>query len=263
MVNRILRDDPAKGLTLLQEPATWQDIKSTWLDPSLWGLYLIGLIAYIPATPVQGYITLTLGDLGFKTFDINMLTIPSAVLQIITMLLLARSSRYFNERTLHCMFGEFWVMPLLVALITLPDGGRQWGRYSLVTLISGYPYFHPIVTSWISENTFDVKKRAIAAATYNVIVQVGSLIGSQIYRDYQKPYYKIGNMSLVSIAALALVVFFVQRVVLVSLNKKKEEKWSQSRGRRGRRTRMTWRRGNGMEISGSISGLYIDSVSVL
>ncbi|KAK4191024.1 major facilitator superfamily domain-containing protein [Podospora australis] len=227
MINRILRDDPAKGLTLLEEPATWQDIKSTWMDPSLWGLYFIGLIAYIPATPVQGYITLTLGDLGFKTFDINMLTIPSAVLQIITMLILARSSRYFNERTFHCMFGEFWVMPLLIALITLPDGGREWGRYSLVTLISGYPYFHPIVTSWISENTFDVKKRAIAAATYNVIVQVGSLIGSQIYRDYQKPYYKIGNISLVSIAALALITFLVQRVVLVRLNEKKEQQWDQ------------------------------------
>lgn len=30
------------------------------------------------------------------------------------------------------------------------------------------PYFHPIVTSWVSENSFDVKKRAVAAATYNV-----------------------------------------------------------------------------------------------
>lgn len=46
------------------------------------------------------------------------------------------------------------------------------------------PYFHPIVSAWISENTFDVKKRAITAATYNVIVQVGSLISSQIYRKY-------------------------------------------------------------------------------
>ena len=41
------------------------------------------------------------------------------------------------------------------------------------------PYFHPIVSAWISENSFDVKKRAITAATYNVIVQVGSLIGSR------------------------------------------------------------------------------------
>jgi hypothetical protein len=191
----------------------------------MWGLYFIGLIAYIPASPVQGYLTLTLKRLGFSTFNSNMLTIPSAALQIVTMLGLAYSSDYFNERTLHIMFGEIWIMPLLIALLTIPDGGREWGRFSLITLISGYPYFHPLVSSWISENTFDVKKRAITAATYNVIVQIGSLISSQIYRKYDGPYYKQGNSILVAICALSLVTVAVQRFVLVRLNKKKAAKW--------------------------------------
>jgi hypothetical protein len=118
-------------------------------------------------------------------------------------------------------------MPLLIALLTLPDGGREWGRFSLITLISGYPYFHPLVSSWISENTFDVKKRAITAATYNVIVQVGSLISSQIYRKYDGPYYKQGNSVLVAICALSVIAFLVQRWTLMRLNKKKQEKWEQ------------------------------------
>lgn len=164
----------------------------------MWGLYWIGLIAYIPATPVQGYLSLTLKRIGFSTFDSNMLSIPSAVLQIILMLILAKSSEHFGERVWHCIFGEFWVLPLLAALLALPPGGRNWGRFTLTTMISGCefaflivwctrqadneaadPYFHPIVSAWISENSFDVKKRAITAATYNVIVQVGSIIGSR------------------------------------------------------------------------------------
>jgi hypothetical protein len=88
------------------------------------------------------------------------------------------------------------------------------------------PYFHPIVSAWISENTFDVKKRAITAATYNVIVQIGSLIGSQIYRAYDSPYYKQGNKVLISICALSIVTFIVQRQLLVWLNNKKERVWS-------------------------------------
>jgi hypothetical protein len=173
MINRILRDDPAKGLTNLYEPATFKDIKAAWGDKSMWGLYLIGLVAYIPATPVQAYLTLTLKRVGgFNTLQSNLLTAPSAALQIITMLALAYSSEYFNERAFHCLFGAFWSLPMLTSLITLPDGGREWERFSLITLISGYPYFHPLVSSWISENTFDVKKRAITAATYNVIVQM-------------------------------------------------------------------------------------------
>ncbi|KAH7376698.1 major facilitator superfamily domain-containing protein [Plectosphaerella cucumerina] len=227
MTNRILRDDPAKGLTTLKQPLTWQDVKATWSDSSLWGLFFIGLVAYIPATPVQAYLTLTLRRIGFSTFDSNMLTIPSAALQIVSMLLLAWSSDRFNERTFHCVVGEFWILPLLIALRTLPDGGREWGRFTLITLISGYPYFHPIVTSWISENTFDVRKRALAAATYNVIVQIGSLIGSQIYRNYDRPYYKQGNTVLIAICVLALIVFITQRQILVQKNKKKAAAWDQ------------------------------------
>lgn len=192
----------------------------------MWGLYLIGLIAYIPASPVQAYLTYSLRQLGYTTFASNMLTIPSAVLQIINMLALAFSSDYFNERTLHCMAGEGWILPLLAGMLAIPDGGRPWERFSLVTLATGYPYFHPIVSSWISENTFDVKKRAVTAAMYNVVVQIGSLVSSQIYRSWDAPYYKTGNAVLISICAASLVTFVVQRQVLRHLNKKKEEKWS-------------------------------------
>lgn len=87
------------------------------------------------------------------------------------------------------------------------------------------PYFHPIVSSWISENTFDVKKRAITIATYNVIVQIGSLIGSQIYRSWDAPYYKHGNAVCLAICVLALIVLGSQRLVLMRMNKKKEQIW--------------------------------------
>lgn len=225
MTNRILRDDPAKGLTAIQEPATWADILDTWSDSSTWGLYFIGLVAYIPAAPVSGYLTLTLKRLGFSTFDSNILTIPAAVLQIILMLSLAHSSNFFGERTFHCLFGEFFCLPLLAALLALPSGGHNWARFSISTLISGYPYFHPIVVAWISENTFSVKKRAISAATYNVIVQIGSIISSQIYRSDDSPYYYRGNKVLVAICVVAIVAFVAQREYLRLLNRRKERIW--------------------------------------
>lgn len=87
------------------------------------------------------------------------------------------------------------------------------------------PYFHPILSAWISENSFSVKKRALTAATYNVIVQIGSLIGSQIYRADDAPYYYRGNKVLISICALALVTFLMQRWWLIHLNKRKEKVW--------------------------------------
>ncbi|PYI00476.1 MFS general substrate transporter [Aspergillus sclerotiicarbonarius CBS 121057] len=225
MINRLLRDDPSKGLTHINERATLRDIFEAWKDPSMWGLYFIGLVAYIPQGPVQSYLSLTLTRLGFDTFDANMLSIPSAALQIILMLAVSKSSDIFGERTFHCFFGEFWSLPLLIALLKLPDYGYNWPRFAVSTMISGYPYFHPIVSAWISENTFDVKKRAITAATYNVIVQVGSIISSQIYRTNDSPYYYTGNKVLIALCVLSLVVFVVQREFLRHLNRQKERKW--------------------------------------
>ena len=137
LTQRLLRDDPAKGLTAIKEPAKFRDVLNAWKDSSMWGLYLIGLVAYIPATPVQAYLSLTLKKLGFSTLNSNLLSIPSAALQVILMLALANSSEYFDDRTWHCAFGEFWVLPLLASLLALPPRGYLWGRFAITTMISG------------------------------------------------------------------------------------------------------------------------------
>lgn len=134
MEQRLLRDDPSKGLTNINEAASLSDILNAWTDKSMWGLYFIGLIAYIPQNPVQAYLSLTLKRIGFSTFDSNMLSIPSAVLQIILMLMLSKSSEYFGERTFHSLLGEFWSLPLLAALLGLPDHGHNWARFSITKI---------------------------------------------------------------------------------------------------------------------------------
>ncbi len=53
----------------------------------------------------------------------------------------------------------------------------------------------------------------------------GSLIGSQIYRKWDAPYYKTGNKVCISILSLGLVVILGQRTALFFMNKKKAHKW--------------------------------------
>lgn len=51
------------------------------------------------------------------------------------------------------------------------------------------------------------------------------MIGSQVYRSYDAPYYRQGNGVGLALCALSLVVFVLQRFLLVRLNKKKEVVW--------------------------------------
>ncbi len=110
------------------------------------------LDCHFTATSVQAYLSYSLRAVGaFTTFQSNMLTVVSAAVQVITMLALSKSSQWFNERTWHCFFGEFWVLPCLIALQTLPGSQKlPWERFALATLVSGYPSFYPILSAWLS-----------------------------------------------------------------------------------------------------------------
>lgn len=38
------------------------------------------------------------------------------------------------------MIAQVWGFVLLIAVITLKDGGREWIRYAIVSLLVAYPY---------------------------------------------------------------------------------------------------------------------------
>lgn len=84
MVNRILRDDPSKGDMHNRQAV---DLKLLWkslCDYDLWPMYILGFMFLIPAGPPDQYLTLTLRQLGFGTFDSNLLSIPTQVIGTVT-----------------------------------------------------------------------------------------------------------------------------------------------------------------------------------
>lgn len=66
-VNRVLRDDPSKGDMHNRQAITPKLLWKAMCDFDLWPIYAIGLLAYVPQTPVDQYITLTLKGIGFST----------------------------------------------------------------------------------------------------------------------------------------------------------------------------------------------------
>lgn len=122
-----------------------------------------------------------LRKLGFSTLASNMLSIPGDFIQIFFMLAITWSSEKFGERAIHCCLGEFYCLPLFTALLALPSEKKSWTRYSIAMLVSGHPPFSPILIAWISQNTFDVKKRGLSIAIVGVLTQAGSVVAAGQY----------------------------------------------------------------------------------
>ncbi|KAI5481438.1 hypothetical protein MNV49_004194 [Pseudohyphozyma bogoriensis] len=224
IVTRVLRDDPTKsdmhnrqGISLL---ALWRSFK----DFDHWPLYALGITTYIAPGTVNAYFTLILKGFGFSTFHTNLLIIPSNVIFILNNFLLTSLSTVVKERAFVASIGSWWQLILLSALVAVPNAGA-WAKYAIFTLLLGYPYAHPILVSWNSNNSGSVRTRSVSASLYNIAVQLGSIISSNIYQAKDKPSYSHGNRVLIGIVAANIVLFFFAKAWFIFRNKQKAAIW--------------------------------------
>lgn len=80
LVNRLLRDDPAKSDMHNRQTLTprlfWQALR----EYDVWPLYLLSFVGRIPSFTPDMYLTLILRGLGFSTSETNLLSIPPYIL---------------------------------------------------------------------------------------------------------------------------------------------------------------------------------------
>jgi hypothetical protein len=103
------------------------------------------------------------------------------------MLTLSYLSEITRELTFHAMIGQIWSLPFLIYL-SLVDVKKvsKWVIWGVITLLLGYPNAHPIQVGWNSRNSNTVRSRTVSAASYNMFVQAGGIISSNIYQKSKR-----------------------------------------------------------------------------
>ncbi|KAJ7098336.1 allantoate permease [Mycena epipterygia] len=225
-VSRILRDDPTKGDMHNREGLTPKRLWTAMCDYDLWPLYIIGLLFGIPSSPPATYLTLSLRNLGFNTFQTNLLTIPSTVAGIFTMFGITLVSESVNDRSLVAMVQDIWTLPFLIALYLLPAHPNPWIYFGLASGLLSYPYTHPIQVGWCSRNSGAVASRTVNASLYNMFVQASSIVSAQIYRQDDAPRYLRGNRTLIAINCVnILVVYPATKAYYIWRNRQRAKIW--------------------------------------
>jgi hypothetical protein len=247
VVNRVLRDDPSKGDMNNRTGLSFRNLWDAVTDYDLWPvsvivdrkecvqsltcnqIYLIGIVFMVPQSTPDQYITLTLRSLGYDQFNANLLSIPNQFISCFTLFAATWFSEFTGQRMLVASTQNIWLLPCLIALRWWPGAGQvssAWATFALLTVLLSTPYTHPINVSLCSRNSGSVRTRSVSAAFYNMCVQAGTIISSNIYRADDKPLYHRGNETLIGIDVLAIVLFVGAKVYYVWRNKQKEAKWS-------------------------------------
>jgi hypothetical protein len=89
-----------------------------------------------------------------------------------------------------------------------------------------YPNAQPIQVTWNSRNFNAVQLHTVSAACYNMFVQAGGIISSNIYRADDAPLYKRGTKQLIAILGMNVGLYFLTKVYYVWRNAQRERKWS-------------------------------------
>ncbi|KXG45692.1 Major facilitator superfamily domain, general substrate transporter [Penicillium griseofulvum] len=226
IVNRVIRDDPSKGSMHNRQAVTprrfWESLK----DYHMWPIYALGLIWMIPSNPAQNYLTLQLRSQGFTTFQTNLLTIPAAVIAIITMTSITWVAERTNQRLLWGVAVEVWHLALLIALELLPQKSMPWPRWAILTLLVGGPNIHPVIVALTSRNAGSVRTRTVASALYNMSIQLSSIAGANVYQAKDAPYYRNGNKVLIALAVVSGFLFIFAKFYYDWWNRRNSAKWN-------------------------------------
>lgn len=226
IVNRVLRDDPTKGDMNHRQGMSFKQIARAIFDYDLWPIYIIGITTYIPIDTISNYTNITLKSFGWSSFQINLMSIPHNALHILLLIQITKLSERWNQRALTSIIYCLWIIPLIGILLYWKGSMvNEWGTWLLCTLIVGAPYIHAICVSWVSRNSGSIKTRAIASALYNISVQLGNIIGSNLYREDDAPLYKRGNSQLFKISIGLLPLYLLVKLYYTWRNSCKEKLW--------------------------------------
>ncbi|KAK3372658.1 major facilitator superfamily domain-containing protein [Podospora didyma] len=226
IVNRVIRDDPSKGGMHNREPITFRLLWKSLCDYDLWPLYLIGLTNHIPFGTPSSYLTLSLKNMGFSTFQTNLLVIPSQLIHIANMLIITYVSEMIGQLALVAVVPQIWCIPFLLWFRFVDTTAvSKWMVWLLLTILLGSPYAHPIQVGWVSRNSNTVRSRTVGSAMYNMCVQGGSIIASNIYREDDAPQYRRGNTVLLYIVGFNTVLYLSTKAYYTYRNRQRERKW--------------------------------------
>jgi len=124
-----------------------------------------------------------------------------------------------------CAIAQIWSLPFLISLVALPNSVSPWVRFTLLTLLLGYPYIHAIQVGLQSRNANSVRTRTVASAFYNMMVQLGNIVSSNIYRTDDAPYYRRGNEVLIAIACMNIALYALAKIYYIYKNKRRAAIW--------------------------------------
>lgn len=230
MINRILRDDPAKGAMNNRQHLSLKNLWLCTMNVNMWPTYLVRVFGDVSTAAIGLYQPIILKNVGFTTFQANLLMVPNQILSIVTLVSTAWLTSRYKRYALFMLLTPLWVLPCLIALTLQPDLLKHKLESFWILLIAlGGPSVTPMSVSWCSHNSGDVTMRAVSGALVNMFSQIGGMIAANVFHSETNNLIdelQHGFARLIGISALSVLVIISSHFWYQQKNAQRDRIWS-------------------------------------
>lgn len=217
---RVIARLQADAGTGASEHFSWKQVFAALLTWKIyvWTLCFIGLS--IPFYSLSLFSPTIIQNLGFVTYQAQLLSAPPSVLAFITTMITA----YFSDKYAHrSIFIIVWVTFGIIGYIILIAVPHVIIKYLAVILVAGS--LSPCIATciaFLSGNISPHTKRATALAFMISCGGMGGVVSGQIYRTQDAPHFILGHAANLGFCVLALITAIILFFGLRAENRRRD-----------------------------------------
>lgn len=198
------------------------NLQGLWMAVSDWRVwwFAIALTAEVISLSFNAYFPTLTRTLGYSNTVSLLLVAPPFAFSAIVAFTLSRHSDKTGERFYHIAFSYgLGIVGFIIAISTENTAARYVSFFLMAQKYAGFV----CQFAWLS-NSFPrpTAKRAVALAFINAFSQLGNISGSYIWPSRWAPY-RYSYAICIACSGLCLVMLWIFRMHLISLNKKLDQ----------------------------------------
>lgn len=220
-------DDPTAGP--LQRRVSWDDIKVTLSSGKVWLHVLLTTVGLAPSTALWSYAPTIVASFGYNTLASNAMTSVGQWVSVVLVIIGGFVADRWGRRGYFVFIAVFIEFVFTVAYKCLPDYTGRSTKFALLTLASATcSWWHAAHGSWLAINARTPAERSIRMALFIMAANCAGIVGGQLFRSDDLPYYHRGWTIAVAFMAFSVAVTLALLALYATANRRIKKEADQS-----------------------------------
>ncbi|KAH7041593.1 alternative sulfate transporter [Microdochium trichocladiopsis] len=217
---RLLRDDATKEAKRGKVDRT--SIRRTVSNVQLWFHIVLTIVGLAPTTALWSWAPTIVASFGYGRLEANALVSIGQWISVALIVVAGFAADKTGRRGFIVLFGVFCQWTFMVTFRCLPDSSTGTLKFWILTMgTATCSWWHSVNGSWLSINARSPEERSIRMALFIMAANCAGIVGGQLFRSDDLPFYHRGwsiiaafmSLGLICVGTLVAMYHFLNRKI--------------------------------------------------